>query len=107
VIASSAFTWFPKENIQLNDFENLDRETFKKIINKFKANYTAIELIQAEVESCELVGEKYVVKGSFEVDLYFDEVLNKITDQFTIDFHKQEDSAYWEMHKVMIGGVRF
>ncbi len=100
-------TWYPKDKIQLNDFENLDREAYKKKINHFKAHYTSIELINAEVESCELEDEKYVVKGSFEVDLFFDEVLNKITDQFTIDFYKQEDSAYWEIHKVMIGGVRF
>jgi hypothetical protein len=100
-------TWYPAEKIQLNSYTDLDREAFKKKINSFKANYTNIELIEAEVDSCTLENDKYVVKGHFEVDLFFDEVLNKITDKFTIDFYKQEDSPYWEMHKIMIAGVLF
>ena len=96
---------FDRENLQINDHENLSEENFQLVVNRFKELFDEINLIDAEAENCLIEGNDCTVKGRFSVDLLSANNKISIEDSWEVDFFFREDCGYWYITKVRLNGV--
>ena len=96
---------FNRDNIQLNNHIGLSEESLKAIVNQFKELFSAINLQDAEIESCLINGNNCIVKGKYDVDLLTNLEKINIKDSWQVEFLFREDCGYWYIVNVQLGGI--
>jgi hypothetical protein len=109
IFCSRDLQWvFQYEQIlQLNAYENLSIDQFRRTVNAFKKRYRNIEPLVLDVTDCKLSDEHCEVTGRFEVCFSTaDEHLLK-TGTWKVAYHYWKEMDIWMIYEVYLEGIEF
>jgi hypothetical protein len=105
--ADLQWTFQYEQILELNQYDELSLDMFRKKVNSFKRKYGHIEPLVLEVEDCTIHGEKCVVSGRFEICFtnIHEHVLK--TGSWNVKFRYWKEMDIWMIYSVQVEGIEF
>jgi hypothetical protein len=101
------WTFQYEQILQINDCKDLNIDSFRQLINKFKKRFSHIEPLVLETLECVITGDQCQVTGKYEVCFTTsDEHLLKM-GQWTIHFRYWDALDIWMIYNIQVDGVDF
>jgi len=97
--------WMPyyrKENLRLNSHDQITEEELKNLVNRFKAGYDNLEVIEIKDTSCTVNENQSRVNGIYNICASSGNEAIHISGNWYVDFEKDEDFGYWYIYSVEI-----
>jgi hypothetical protein len=102
--------WMPhfrKENLTLNNHDQITEEELKNFVNRFKDTYDNLEIIELKETSCIVEGNKSRVDGIYNIAATSSTETVCLSGNWKVDFERDEDLGYWYIYSVEIAGINF
>jgi len=96
-----------RKKIKLNNHEALSEETFKALVNQFKAAFDDIVLNDVLADSCTIEETTCTVKGRYDASAFLGNEKLEWKNSWTVIFHFDDEIGYWLMDAVIINGIAF
>lgn len=98
---------FHHDNLQLNQHSLLTLEDLKTIVNRFKAAYDNLEIIELKETGCTVDEDSSDVCGSYVVNAVTGNDTLTLSGKWVVNFERDTDLGYWFIKAVNIEGICF
>lgn len=98
---------FHQENLQLNQHSSLTQEDLKTIVNRYKAAYDDIKVMEIKETNCTVDGDTSNVSGSYIVKATTGNHTISLSGNWLVNFERDTDLGYWFIRAVSISGISF
>ena len=96
---------YAKNNIRLNEHEDLSDEALKIIINRFKAAFDKLDLNEVENVICEIEKNECSVSGQYAANGYSGDLKMEWNGNFHVSLKFLDEFGYWYVTNVQIEGL--
>lgn len=110
ILGNESMQWlhnFRKLNLKLNDHFPLTENELRDMVNRFKAAYDSLEVIEIKENFCEVHEDTSVVKGNYSVDAVIGKEAIQLAGSWSIEFQFDKTVGYWYINEVQMPGIRF
>ncbi len=101
------WTFQYEQVLQLNEYQGLSIEAFRRRINAFKKKYEHIEPMNIEVLDCTMSAEACLVTGKYEVCLTTTEEHWLKTGLWSVRFRYWSELDIWMITQIQVEGIEF
>lgn len=98
---------FHHNNLQLNQHSLLTQEDLKTIVNRYKATYDDIEVMEIKETDCTVDGDISNVSGSYIIKVTTGRHTISLSGNWMVKFERDTDLGYWFIIAVSISGISF
>lgn len=99
--------WLCRDNVQLNQFEQISRDEYVELVNDFKGTFNLISLKELRVLEYREEDGKTIIGGSYNVSLRTDGEVQVREDSWQVVFNYDSQSEDWMISQVRLHGIYF
>lgn len=110
ILEQDPFEWthdFRDKNLRLNEHYPLSIEELKTIVNRFKAAYDNLEVIEIAAINCVVNAKGSYVTGSYMATVSIGDETLELSGHWKVVFELDEVSGYSFINEVSIEGIKF